>query len=201
MKTDKRHKAQKIPTKRKVLAIIRIFELFLKEMAKLVERLKRMLIALPEGETSTTYDIFNPSIDENKLADCLYLLYIELFGEDRKEMLEGKCDEVTFAVYLFILIEKNGLGKEDFGERSKSHFFNFMKEKVLIKENKDERTFRNRLKEFDDFHQYVLKHGQQGRDEQKRWEHSPEYRNFHKLIKNFHQTEFFRGIKRISTSV
>lgn len=130
-----------------------------KELYATVEILKKYLAELEAkvetyietnhnngGDGTPPFGIFNPIIDENRLADCFYEIHSHFFGADAKDMLLNDCDDERFAAYLFVLVEKEGLGCENFSSKSQTDFHQYIKTKVLPSgAMKTLKTFNNRL--------------------------------------------------------
>lgn len=135
-------------------------------------------------------------VDENKLAGCFSKLYNSYFGEKRKYQLEGKCDQILFFAYLYLLVEKEQLGKENFAENTRKPFFEFIEQKVAGETNKTVRTFHNRVEELQKFRETLLSKDENSR-ENPTWKSSNHYKNFHGICGNFHRTSYFNELERL----
>ncbi|MCD8093555.1 MAG: hypothetical protein LUF01_12295 [Bacteroides sp.] len=135
-------------------------------------------------------------VDENKLAGCFSKLYNSYFGEKRKYQLEGKCDQILFFAYLYLLVEKEQLGKENFAENTRKPFFEFIEQKVVGETNKTVRTFHNRVEELQKFRETLLSKDENSR-ENPTWKSSNHYKNFHGICGNFHRTSYFNELERL----
>lgn len=135
-------------------------------------------------------------VDENKLAICFGKLYNIYFGEKRKYQLEGKHDQSLFFAYLYLLVEKEQLGKENFAENTRKPFFEFIKEKVVRETDKTMRTFHNRVEDLQKFRENLLSKDEKMR-ENTAWRNSTHYKNFHGISGNFHKTSYFNELERL----
>lgn len=141
--------------------------------------------------------IFNLVINENELATCFREIYSKFFGLEKKEILEGKVTPIDFAVYLFLVVVRAGLGKDDFALNSRKPFYNFIKNKVILDIGKTDRTFVNRLNEMGDLRDRVTNNPlvQKGSGRVKIDE--IHYGNFLKVYKIFLRSNFYRNLKRL----
>lgn len=178
--------------RKKYVVIMATAQKLQQQMAELEEELQQLSA---EGNGTPPFNIFNPVVDENKLADCFYRMYADFFGPNKTTALDGDCDETDFAAYLFLLVAKEGLGKDNFVETAKKPFFEFIQAKVIINLNKTDRTFRNRLDGMDNLCKQVLK----GRTAtgSKAVQTGTHHRNFHKVLGNFHETPYYRGLEKL----
>ena len=135
-------------------------------------------------------------VDENKLANCFSSLYDRYFGEKPKSRLEGKCDQSLFFAYLYLLVEKEQLGKENFAENTRKPFFEFLREKVVKEMEKTLRTFHNRVEELQSLRKNVLSKDENLQENQP-WKSSNHYKNFHGICGNFHKTGYFHELERL----
>lgn len=140
--------------------------------------------------------IFNSVVSEDKLADCFYGLYDTCFGESQSCILEGNCDKTTFAVYLFLLVEKEGLGKSDFGEHCKKPFFEFIQNRVITDIDKTVRTFNNRLAKLGELRRKILNETIPAVGKSTLVT-NPNDSNFHKILGNFHRTHYFHELQKL----
>lgn len=138
-------------------------------------------------------------VDENKLATCFSKLYDSYFGEKRKNRLEGKCDQSLFFAYLYLLVEKEQLGKENFAENTRKPFFEFIKEKVVRETDKTMRTFHNRVDELQSFRNMLLSKDE-NYQENPLWKNSIHCKNFHGIRGNFQKTGYFIELERLKKS-
>ena len=117
-------------------------------------------------------------------------------------MLKGNWDDIDFAVYLFILIEKEGWGKPGFGHNSRAPFYRFIQENVIkgLGKGKDQRrTFHNRLEgKFKKCRDYFLDEigRQEGRNPA--LENNDYFQNFQSLQNIFHTRTSYGNILRKS---
>lgn len=135
-------------------------------------------------------------VDENKLASSFRKLYNNYFGEKPKYRLEGKCDQSLFIAYLYLLVEKEQLGKENFAENTRRPFFEFIAEKVVNEMEKTVRTFHNRVDELQSFRKILLSKDDNSR-ENPVWTSSIHYKNFHGICGNFHKTSYSIELGRL----
>lgn len=167
------------------------------EIRRLENRVKRQQAA--DGHPLKDSDIFDPLVDERCLAKCFCSLYEICKKED---MLKGNWDDIDFAVYLFILIEKEGWGKPGFGHNSRAPFYRFIQENVIkgLGKGKDQRrTFHNRLEgKFKKCRDYFLDEigRQEGRNPA--LENNDYFQNFQSLQNIFHTRTSYGNILRKS---
>lgn len=143
------------------------------------------------GDDPSSFGIFNPVIDENRLADCFYEIHSHFFGTNAKDMLLNDCDDERFAAYLFVLVEKEGLGCENFSSKSQTDFHKYIKTKVLPSGTiKTLKTFNNRLQSIKNLRPSET----QGNPP------SPtdfDFLNFQKITKFFHNTHYYYQLSKL----
>lgn len=143
------------------------------------------------GGDPSSFGIFNPVIDENRLADCFYEIHSHFFGTNAKDMLLNDCDDERFAAYLFVLVEKEGLGCENFSSKSQTDFHKYIKTKVLPSGTiKTLKTFNNRLQSIKNLRPSET----QGNPP------SPtdfDFLNFQKITKFFHNTHYYYQLSKL----
>ena len=143
------------------------------------------------GGDPSSFGIFNPVIDENRLADCFYEIHSHFFGTNAKDMLLNDCDNERFAAYLFVLVEKEGLGCENFSSKSQTDFHKYIKTKVLPSGTiKTLKTFNNRLQSIKNLRPSET----QGNPP------SPtdfDFLNFQKITKFFHNTHYYYQLSKL----
>lgn len=147
------------------------------------------------GDDIPPAGIFNSVIDENELADCLYSIHSRFFGSKATEKLLNDCDEVRFAAYLFVLVEKEKLGCDNFETRCRAAFFDFMNLKVLPVHNKMEvshRTFTGRLSEMAELHALPPRQLMA-----ERTSNNFDVRNFQKISEIFRNTPYYLDLKKL----
>lgn len=181
--------------RKKYVVIMATAQKLQQQMTELEEELQHLSA---EGDGTPAFNIFNPIVDENKLADCFYRMYSDFFGPNKKTALTGNCDETDFATYLFFLVAKEGLGKDNFVETAKKPFFEFIQSKV-IDLNKTERTFRYRLDGMKNFSEQVLK--KQTEAGEKASQAGMHHQNFHKVLQNFHESSYYRWLERLQRNL
>lgn len=145
-----------------------------------------------EAETGRPADdtvIFHPLVDERRLAESFRSVYTHC-RESEEDVLQGKWSDMDFAAYLFVLVEKERLGREGFGDNSKAPFYRFVQERVIVGLRMDQRTFYNRLeKKLKRYRDYFLdKAGRQ--EENAALEANVHVRNFHTMQNLFHGTDY-----------
>lgn len=175
-----------------------------KELYATVEILKKYLAELEAkvetyietnhnngGDGTQPFGIFNPIIDENRLADCFYEIHSNFFGADAKDMLLNDCDDERFAAYLFVLVEKEGLGCENFSSKSQTDFHQYIKTKVLPSgAMKTLKTFNNRLQSIKNLRPSEAQENQP----------SPtdfDFLNFQKITKFFQDTHYYYLLSKL----
>lgn len=143
------------------------------------------------GGDPSSFGIFNPVIDENRLADCFYEIHSHFFGTNAKDMLLNDCDNERFAAYLFVLVEKEELGCENFSSKSQTDFHKYIKTKVLPSGTiKTLKTFNNRLQSIKNLRPSET----QGNPP------SPtdfDFLNFQKITKFFHNTHYYYQLSKL----
>lgn len=175
-----------------------------KELYATIEVLKKFLVELEDkvdkyievkrdnnGDGTPPFGIFNPVIDENRLADCFYEIHSNFFGAKAKAMLLNDCDDERFAAYLFVLVEKEGLGCENFSSKGQSDFHQYMKTKVLPTGTmKTLKTFNNRLQ--------AIKNLRPSEKQDNRLSPTDfDLRNFQKITKFFHNTHYYFQLSKL----
>ena len=158
-------------------------------MADECQRFQKWMANRPEGPQ---FGIFNPCLDENKLAVCFSEVYAHFYGLLRKDSLEESCDEVTFAAYLYLLVEREGLGHDNFTTRGKQPFYEFVRTKV-VSIDKGGRLFQYRLDEMTAFRRKLA-------GIQPGLKTDAYYADYRKIEKRFAATPYYIGIQRIRES-
>lgn len=139
--------------------------------------------------TPTVSSIFGSWVDENKLAGCFKQLYYDYFNEDGVCTLEGKCDKMTFAAYLFVLVESERLGNDHFSSKAKNDFYTFINKKAFSLDKTD-KTFRNRLNKLKDFRHKLLNMQAKEKPDVAIQANS-HYKNFHTIMETFHNMPYY----------
>lgn len=134
--------------------------------------------------------IFKAHVDESKLAECFAQLVRKYMVDEKSWTLEGKCDPVTLAAYLFMLVEYEGLGGNAFSTRGKKDFFAYLKEEKVLEPEETDRTFRNRLRSLENLRdKLACRPDEDVLGMLKRT--SLHYRNFHSLLETFHNFPYY----------
>lgn len=145
------------------------------------------------GGAPSSFGIFNPVIDENKLADCFYKIYSNFFGINAKDMLLNDCDEAGFSAYLFVLVENEKLGCDNFKTRSQSKFYNYMQTKVIpMAKLPTLRTFSSRVTHIENLFHLTPAQLQKVTDKT-----DFDLRNFQKITKFFHNTRYYYLLSKL----
>ena len=141
--------------------------------------------------------LFREFVDEKKLGGCFFELYDRFFGADPKVKLKGAvADWLTFAAYLFILVEFEGFGADHFGEKGKLPFFKFLCESVGKLKESQRRTFHSRLtKTLDDFRTRILKEPRNSDFRNDYWKRNVYLENFLSILEIFHEQPYYNELK------
>lgn len=178
------------PQEKELYATVKILKEYLAELEVKVETYIETNHNNNGGDPPP-FGIFNPVIDENRLADCFYEIHSNFFGADAKDMLLNDCDDERFAAYLFVLVEKEGLGCENFSSKSQTDFHKYIKTKVLPSGNmKTLKTFNNRLQSIKNLRPSETQGNQP----------SPmdfDSLNFRKITKFFHDTPYYYQLSKL----
>ena len=165
---------------------------YLKNAMAVAAELEREIGTLqPDDCGVPSTGLFRPFVDEKKLADCFYTLYAGFFGVEKEFVLEDKRDEVDFACYLFILVDRKELGRNDFRANGKKPFYEFIQKYMVVDLDITDRGFRSRLDKYGDFHDKVMK---MNAKDMRRGD--PDCRNFHRLLENFHKSDYYKELKK-----
>lgn len=128
--------------------------------------------------------IFNPIIDENKLATCFLEMYQTLFGHKAQDALIS-CDEVNFTAYLLVLTEKLKLGNPTLSGIVRTKFYQFVQTRVIVHMDEVYQTFYLRIKSMCEQH-----NGAKDLSELRFIKNSIDAKNFNSVLKAFNKTQF-----------
>ena len=178
-----------------VVELIEAFDYQGKEIADLGNR---FLAKLQKHAPYKYYDVFRRDIDEVKLGQCLAEIFKMLFGPQSKVKLEGEYNEpVDLIALFFVLVEWLNLGDDNFSERGKTSFFEFVKEYVGESEiTVDVRTFRNHLKNMEDFRRKLKSGYPSSTLKGEQWKGDLYINDFRKVVDVFRQTHFYQEMKK-----
>lgn len=187
--------------KRKLEELFIVLISHLADVAKEANSIREELANLPDDGDGggPLFNLFQPFVDENKLANCFFTLYQRFFGVMPKEMFTGDYNEpVDFAAYLFILVEREKLGNGTFSEKGMKPFFEYIELKVTGTLGKSERTFRNRLKEtMKDFRDRLEHEPANSNYRDSVWARDPFVEDYRRVRGNFHKMDYYRELNRL----
>jgi hypothetical protein len=165
---------------------------------EIVDLGSRLLTQLQKHAPYKCYDIFRRDIDEVKLGQCLAEIFKTFFGPQSKVKLEGEYNEpVDLIALFFVLVEWLKLGDDNFSERGKTSFFEFVKEHVGESEiTVDVRTFRNHLKNMEDFRRKLKSEYTSSTLKGEQWKGDLYINDFRKVVDVFRQTHFCQELKK-----
>ena len=117
-----------------------------KELEKILETIKER--APTDGMGLASSGLLKRSVDERVISDVLCEIDKMFFGPFPTERLEGRYNRrVDLIAYLYIIVERYGLGNDDFSERGIKPFFEFCKNSFLADDFKvTYSTLNHRLK-------------------------------------------------------
>lgn len=177
-----------------------------KELYATIEILKKFLLELENkmdtyietnhnngGDGTPPFGIFNPVIDENRLADCFYEIHSHFFGTNAKDMLLNDCDEAGFSAYLFVLVENENLGGDNFKARGQGKFYDYMQAKVFpAVKLPTHRTFSNRVANVENLFHLTPRQLLKVTDKV-----DFDFRNFQKITKFFYNTRYYKELSKL----
>lgn len=145
------------------------------------------------GGEPSSFGIFNPIINEDQLADCFYQIYSNFFGANAKEKLLNDCDEAGFSAYLFVLVENENLGGDNFKTRGQGKFYDYMKAKVFpAVKLPTPRTFSNRVANVENLFYLTPRQLLNITDKV-----DFDFRNFQKITKFFYDTRYYKELSKL----
>lgn len=145
------------------------------------------------GGDPSSFGIFNPIINEDQLADCFYQIYSNFFGANAKEKLLNDCDEAGFSAYLFVLVENENLGGDNFKARGQGKFYDYMQAKVFpAVKLPTHRTFSNRVANVENLFHQTPRRLLKVTDKV-----DFDFRNFQKITKFFYNTRYYKELSKL----
>ncbi len=171
------------------------------ELMKEVDDLGKEIHAMQDDEMpKSVFNLFKPFVDEAKLAECFYCIFQKFFGAAPCVSLKGRCRKpIDLIAYFFILVEWENLGNSIFSEKCKKPFFEYISENIVVGQiGKTERTFYNRItREMDGFRKKLLSEPVSSAFNGEHWKTNEFFIDFLKVIKIFHETEFYKELKKL----
>ncbi len=180
----------------RVCAIEALVRNLSEQLAELHEGLRLAQSGYGEPSTKKRYNIFNPVIDEDKLAACFEKLYRSYISTGQGTPAGKRPDDMAFATFLFILVEHEHLGKSDFSDLCKKPFYEFVCEKVIPHLQGTGRTFHNRLESLKPFRHHLI-HPSPNESVRTRFESGDNYQYFHRLLTDYHRSGYYYELKRL----
>ena len=165
----------------------------------IAKRLETMIDSAPDsggGGGKRPIRLFREFVDEKKLGNSFWKIYTQFYGIEPTAHLEGNdTDEVTFAAYLFILVEHEHLGDVNFSEKGKQPFFEYLK--IYIKGiQASSRTFHNRItKTLGTFRERLSKETRDSEFLNDYWKRNIYLRNFLEIRGKFHEDSYYMELE------
>lgn len=134
-------------------------------------------------------NLFNPVLDEEELANCLYGLYIDC-TKSKRMTDKDRCDKMKFAAFLYYLVKDSVFTGNRF---SKTRFYMFIQQKVFKELEQNLRTFNNRVTDLA-FLDKAMKHP-------KDFAQNPDFTYFQHLKSKFQNSDFFKSLARLRSGL
>ncbi|MBQ8593797.1 MAG: hypothetical protein IJ467_05840 [Bacteroidaceae bacterium] len=131
------------------------------------------------------FNLFNPVLDENELADCFYHLYTAC-EKDKTLLVQKECEKLKFSACLFYLVKIEGFG----GERlTQGRFYEFIKAKVFTELDQNVRTFNNRLTELEFLLEAVK--------DPEAYRTNAGFKYFRNMMNKFRNADFYKNLRKL----
>lgn len=168
-------------------------------VVSIARRMERLIETAPEdsgGSDKKPDGLFRDFVDEEKLGKCFWKIYTKFFGIEPTAHLEGNdTDKVTFAAYLFSLVEHEHLGSDSFSSKGKQPFFEYIKKHIPDIEATP-RTFHNRLtKTLGTFRKRLAVEERDSDFRNDYWNRNIYLRNFLEVRRNFRNDDYYKELE------